>query len=110
MWLKLGDEFYDRPEIDAAGAAATGVFVRLLAYSARHLTDGHVPSRRAKLIAWDDESLIEPLIREGLVERREDGYFIPSYLDSNPPRAEVESKKQAARDRAAKSRERRGSK
>jgi hypothetical protein len=106
MWTKLPDEFYDDPALDRAGAAATGVYVRQLAYCSRHLTDGYVPHRAAKFLAWDDLSLIDPLVREGLVERQDDGYFLPRYLHHNPNKATVTRDREKARERAAKARER----
>ncbi len=107
MWAKIPDEFYDDPTLDRVGPAAVGVYVRMLAYCARHLTDGHVPARGARFLAWDDETLIEPLIREGLVERREDGYHLPRFLDHNPSKAKAERDRDEARKRAAKSRRKR---
>ena len=43
-WVKLDDGFPEHPKLIQAGAAAGWLYVAALCYSARNLTDGHIPA------------------------------------------------------------------
>lgn len=42
-WFKVDDTFPTHPKVMEAGNAAIGLWVRAGAWSAQHLTDGHIP-------------------------------------------------------------------
>lgn len=96
-WAKLDDSFCDHPKVVAVGNAAAGLFARLMAYCARHLTDGHVPETVALMYAGaDGPELLDRLVTAGLVERmacnpvtNRTGYRLPGYLDRNPTADDV---------------------
>jgi len=88
-WIKIDDNFYDHPKTMAAGLAANGLLIRMLGYSARHLTDGVVPA--VFVIAQDKTGrAIRALICANAVTAGADGsYTIHDYLDYNPSKVEV---------------------
>ena len=43
-WFKIDDSSHSHPKFVRAGNAALGLWVRCGAYSAQHLTEGHVPA------------------------------------------------------------------
>ena len=47
-WFKVDDGFYDHPKVLEAGNAAVGLWLRCATWSARQLTDGHVPAAIAR--------------------------------------------------------------
>jgi hypothetical protein len=103
-WAKLDDGFYDDPKVRRAGLAASGLFCRALAYSARHLTDGYVDQQwideqTATLRPGERRQLVESLIGVGLWERRNGGYVARNYLKFNPSRADVEARRESDRKR-----------
>ena len=61
--------------------------------------------RWATICAWGDPALIETLIDQGLVERRDGGLYVPAYLEWNPPRADFEQMRAKGRKRAKEWRE-----
>lgn len=99
-WTKISDEFYDDPDVEDAGNAAIGAFVRMLAYCNRQLTDGHVSAKRAKHIATKRE--LARLEEVGFIEPNGDGWNIPKFLDYNPSREKVLAERERSRERMAK--------
>lgn len=90
-WTKLDDSFWANPKVTAAGNEAAGAYVRMLSYCGQHLTDGRVPEGVARFIA--KPKTIARMEEFSLIVRNGSGYLIPDYLEFNPARAEVESKK-----------------
>jgi len=60
-WAKLDDGLTFHEKIVEAGNAATGVWVRGLAWSAYHLTDGFVPTKIARLVAGESRGALKAL-------------------------------------------------
>jgi len=53
MWARLDDAILDNPKIIAAGPLATLLHIAAIVWSARHLTDGFIPSGKvATLVNW----------------------------------------------------------
>jgi hypothetical protein len=103
-WVKLDDGFYDDPKIRRAGLAASGLFCRSLAYSARHLTDGYVDhewvdEQCARLRPAERRNVIDALVDCGLWQPRSGGFVISNYLKFNPSRRDVETRREADRNR-----------
>jgi hypothetical protein len=98
-WAKLDDGLTFHAKIIEAGNAATGVWVRGLAWSAFYLTDGHVPSKIARVIAGESRGALAALVRSGLWAECPGGYQIHDYLEYNPSRAEVLEKREKDRIR-----------
>lgn len=93
-WVKLDDHFPRHPKIVGLDIRAKWAFIEVLCYCAEYLTDGRVP---AGVISDKDA---EPLLSNGLLEPDPHGtYLVHDYLEYNPPRAEVEGSRDAARER-----------
>lgn len=109
-WLRLSDDFADRPEILAVGAPAAWLHTTALLYCARHLTDGHLTqavARRLAVDVGDPDQLARALIQAGLWQRTPTGYYLPEYLAHNPSRADVEALRTRKAAQMAQSRGRR---
>jgi hypothetical protein len=91
-WTKLDDSFYDDPKILIVGNEAAGVFVRMLSYCGRHLTDGLVPEQAARFISPRIKPL-RALVEAGLVREVGKDYGVVGFLDFNPCREEVEERR-----------------
>lgn len=94
-WVKIDDSIFFHEKIVSAGNAAVGAWMRMLAWSANHLTDGHIPVKIAMLLSEGDQSSIDSLINCQLLEQQADGYAIHDYLEYNPPSSEVRSQREA---------------
>lgn len=113
-WSKFDDAAPKNPKAVAAGNEAWGLWAAAIMYCNCHLTDGYVtlaalasgclpvpiPSARAKKLA---ELLCDVRARPdglGLFERAGDGlYRVHDFLEWNPSKSEVESKRKSDRDR-----------
>jgi hypothetical protein len=112
-WSRFDDAAPKHPKAGMAGNEAWGLWAAAVMYCNRYLTDGFVPTAalareclpvpitpsKAKKLA---EQLCEARLRPedpGLFERVEGGYRVHDFLDWNPSKAEVESKRKADRER-----------
>jgi hypothetical protein len=102
-WVKLDDSFWSHPKVMAAGNEIAGAYVRMLCYSASHLTDGRVPEEAARVIA--KQRTLDLLQEFSFIEANGTGFVIPDYLDFNPSREKVLEERRKAAERQAKSRE-----
>lgn len=88
-WAKMDDSFPFHPKTIAAGNASAGAWCRMLTWCSQQLTDGMLPARLALIISDGDTTIIERLVKVGLLEERPAGYAIHDYLWYNPSRATV---------------------
>lgn len=95
-WAHIDDQSTFHAKVLAAGNAAWGACVRMIAWSTAHLTDGRIPMHVATIIADCNE--LSALERAGLVHCSETEVQIHDFLDWN------RSAKDVKRDRAAKQR------
>lgn len=99
-WVRLDDQIAMHPKVLAAGDAAFGGWVRLLAYCAAYLTDGAVPVVVATAMVGSDT--IDKLVAAGLLDQSPEGLLsIHGYLDWNPPASEVREKRRVEAERKA---------
>ncbi|WP_049569138.1 hypothetical protein [Streptomyces sp. SBT349] len=114
-WFVLDDGFDTHPKVRKVGNAAVGVFVRLGAYAARHLTEGKLDA--AIVRDYGTPPTIKKLVAVGLLHpfghdcpRCEQpdgsGYTIHDFLDYNRSRKQVEAAREAGRKRQQKGRDR----
>ncbi len=86
-WGKLDDQFDDQPEIDYMSTDAIALFVCSITWSCRNLTDGFIPSARArKLPGGHNRKAVEELLegeKPWWVEV-DGGFAIRSFLKYNP--------------------------
>ena len=112
-WSRFDDAAPKHPKARMAGNEAWALWAAAVMYCNRYLTDGFVPTAalateclpfpispaKARKLA---EALCEVKVRvdgHGLFERAEGGYLVHDFLDWNPSKAEVESKRKADRER-----------
>lgn len=111
-WVKFSDDWYDDEELVEAGPLALMLWPLLISWSARNLTDGRVPAGQVRrLVDWhslglEPEQGIAPLVANGRLQEIAGGYQITNYLAYQPSREKVMADREAAKQRAAKSRER----
>jgi hypothetical protein len=90
-WFRLEDSFYDNPKVTRAGNAAIGLWVRCCTWSARHLTDGHIPTTVMRGFGRPVDAA--KLETAGLWILIDDEYLIPDWLEYNPSAAEVKQRR-----------------
>lgn len=101
-WFKLDDGFYDNPKVNRAGNCAVGLWVRAATWSAKHLTDGHIPASVMRGLGTVAQAAqLEAMRMVVLVDGE---YIIPDWLDYNPSAEQVRAERKAARERQAKKR------
>lgn len=104
-WFKLSDQFYDHPKVMQAGNAAVGLWVRCCTYSANKLLDGRIPAATAHLLGTNRD--IDRLVATRLWIPVDGDYWVPDFLEYNPPAVKVLAERAATADRQALWRERR---
>ncbi len=103
-WVKIDDAILDNHKVAKIGPAAFGLYVAGMAYAARNLTDGYVPSEKVeRLLNWDDGddavAALKELQRAHLWRSENGGFRIHDYLDYNPSRERVLADREAAKKR-----------
>ena len=92
--IELADELY---------LAALGLFTLCLCYCNRQLTDGFIPERAMRHIAAgsaDPDPVVSELERVGFLAAVDGGWRIPSYLEWQRSRREIEAASESARQSA----------
>lgn len=100
MWFRLDLDFADDPKVRALaryGRDARGcrdLFVQMIAYAQRHLTDGVVPDEQIGVLVYPDSPKngqrdARRLVEVGLVERVEGGWRLVAYLRHQRSKEEV---------------------
>src|SRR5574343_246506 len=82
-WARLDDGFYDHPKVEATSVAAIGLWVKLLTYCCKHLTDGFFSPQVAAKMSPEWERLLIELTEKRLVDVSENGHEIHDFLDYN---------------------------
>jgi hypothetical protein len=89
-WIRLDDGFADHPKIKRAGPLAIAAQVRALCYSARFLTNGHLPAKVVDEILADLAPLtLRDMCLQKLWQKSGRGYLVHDYLAYNPDRRTV---------------------
>ena len=107
-WFKIDDGFYDHPKVLGLDMSAIGLWAMAGAYCARHLTDGVIDDRQIRSIGGTRRQA-EKLVASGLWSaddappsaRR---YSFNDWRDFQPSRADVQAKREEARQRVAAAR------
>lgn len=93
-YLNLDDNFTDHPKIDQLSDGAFRLYLAALCYSAKHLTDGRIPSDRPpRLVPGFRQRYLDELVKHGLWLPFHDGYEIHDFLQWNKPRSWWEKKR-----------------
>lgn len=109
-WVRIDDEMPGHPKFSGLPIEACWLHVCGLTYCSRYETDGVVKESAVGGLLAGKKSpaatrrLVPKLLEAGLWKRHPDGYEIHDYLTYNPSRAYLETKREATRQRVAKSR------
>jgi hypothetical protein len=95
-WFKVDDNFSDHPKVEDLPDAAVAMWTRGGSWSARHLTDGFVPERKARKLCDDPDRGLKALIDAGLWESVPDGYRFHDWSDYQPTREEEMAARRAS--------------
>ncbi|MFF3029124.1 hypothetical protein [Microbacterium sp. NPDC057944] len=117
-WFKVDDHFWSHPKTAGLSDGAVALWLRAGSWSAGHLTDGRVPVSMLRMFRARRRSA-EELVAAGLwsivgetpVERSShagDAFVFTSWDEYQPSKAQVESKREATRNRVNAWRERQG--
>lgn len=97
-WVKLDDGFPEHPKVSKVGMEGLALHVVAICYSARNLTDGHIPSGTVRFLAGLPEKrakvLAQSMVKAGLWDPCGDDFQVHDYLEYNPSRAAVLEKRQ----------------
>lgn len=104
-WLKIDDRVRTHPKIVAAGPDAAWFWFCGICYCREHLTDGFIPKGMLASLCPGvgmtvARRLVHALVAKKLWHETEGGYQVHDFLDWNPSRADVLSRR--ADDRARK--------
>lgn len=113
-WFALDDGFDTHPKVRKAGNAAAGLFCRLGAHCAKHLTEGIVDGVTAR--SYGTAAQLRKLVDVGMLhtdghdcprceQPETGGYVLHDFLDYNRSRKQIESAREAGRKRQSKGRE-----
>ena len=106
-WVRIDDNFADHPKIIALTDTAFRLFITGLCYSNRQLTDGVIPYQIVSAWVGDNpEKPSDELEDQGLWERVDKGFYIRSYTEYQPSREKIEKKRDEAKERLRRYRER----
>lgn len=104
-WFKVDDGFHGHPKVDMLSPASVGIWTLCGSHCAQYLTDGKVFARTVAKFGGTDAEIGE-LVDAGLWIDNEDGtYQFKDWGDYQPMRADVEAKRDAARERMRQVRE-----
>jgi hypothetical protein len=106
-WARIDDNITFHRKVVHAGNEAFGAWMRMIAWSANHLTDGNIPRRIGVLIA-EKEKVLDVLVECELLERNDDDFVIHDYHEHNPKAEVVKAKRRAEADRKAVGRKNQG--
>lgn len=107
-WLRIDDGFDENEKIVGLSDGAFRMYVELLCYAARNLTDGHISdaSFRRRFGARTSTKRARELGSAGLLNRTETGWLVHDFLDYNPSREQVLARREADAKRQASRRDR----
>ena len=109
-WAKLSDNFHSHPKIVGLPLPAIGLYALGLSYAADFLTDGFLPEAWVRNVVKNQpyRSLSDRLVEANLWLRvvTPRGYQIVDFLDYNASAAQIREKREAARERVTRYRQR----
>jgi hypothetical protein len=102
-WVRIDDNFADHPKIIGLSDSAFRLYISALCYSNRQLTDGFIANAVYTKMSTEDESQF--LVEAGLWEESEGGFAIRSYNEYQPTKEKVNEKREQAKERLKRYRE-----
>jgi hypothetical protein len=105
LWFRMAAGYYKDDAILTAGEAAEILFVRALGYAKEQDTDGFISARSLPLIVQTRaKQRIARLVEAGLWVEVEGGWQIPKWELWQETKEQIEANREAARERAKRSR------
>ena len=104
-WFKVDDGFADHPKTLRVSLAAIGLWTKAGAWSAKHLTNGEVPLAAVTALGGT-KRLAGELVTAGLWLEIPSGYAFHEWLQHQPSRDQVLTKRSATRERVTALRDR----
>jgi hypothetical protein len=97
----LDDGFYDSPTFINVPDDLVGVWAKGLAYCNKHLTDGLIPRSKVRSLCTtvDPDTVVSRMQNAGLWREKGDEIEHVGFLDHNPSKREVLSRRKATRER-----------
>ena len=102
-WIRIDDNLPDHPKLIGLPDNAFRLYISLLCYSSRYLTDGFIPSPAADRLGH--LGVFGELTIAGLIQPLDGGWQIENYEEYQSTKAEVEIVKARNRERTQKWRE-----
>lgn len=96
-WVRIDDNFSDHPKVIALSDSAFRTYISALCYSNRQLTDGFIPHAVYDRMGVKGDSV--ELVQADLWELLSDGWQIRSYTEYQPTREKVHEKREQAKER-----------
>jgi hypothetical protein len=100
-WFKVDDKLASHPKVMRAGLAAMGLWVKAGSWSARYLTDGHIPTEALGMLGGT-RAHAQALVKAGLWLEDMDGWRFKDWSDFQPSAADVELYRSATADGGVK--------
>lgn len=105
-WVRIDENAMDHPKIGTLPDGSFRLWVQGLAYCQKHLTDGFIADPFVRALPAFSPKRRVVLVDAGLWHDVTGGIAVHDYLQWNDSKADVSGKRQAARDRMRRSRER----
>lgn len=104
-WFKVDDGLADHPKTIRAGNAAMGLWVRAGAWSAKHLTEGHIPAYMIPVLGSRQQATA--LVTAGLWLMEDAGFVFHQWNEDGrqPSKESVLAERAASRERQQRARE-----
>jgi hypothetical protein len=96
VWARFSDDWADQPQVITLSATAFRAYVESVLYAAKYTTDGMVPADAVKA---RDKRAAPELVKAGLWERSEHGWYAPLWQQHCPPRADLDKARSHAAER-----------
>jgi hypothetical protein len=101
LFLPLDVNFFDDPEILAAGEKAGWLYLHMLTLSKRTLSDGFVADAQVRKFGLTGMAArLSALAKDHLIERRDGGWFCSAYAKRNRSAAEIRQTQRLEREAA----------
>jgi hypothetical protein len=99
-YVALDDNFPDHPKVAGLSDKAFRLHIAVLCRCGRFLTDGEAGKGMLVSVRYGtNAAAIKELVDAGLWEREGEGYRVHDYLVYNPSKAQVQAKRDAAKER-----------
>lgn len=110
-WVRLDIDYFHNPKVLTAGRDGRDLHLASICWVGRYLTDGHIPAQAVRAIMHDagvTHAAVDAVVAARLWTPNGDGYELHDFVAMNRSRADIETERGLARERARRSRASRG--